>query len=86
MVMEIEIPNKVYVKAVEAARGSILLATTDPNNGAKEEFIRKDFVIQYLERVIEPQQQIVDVYVQQKAYEGGKLRAYKEILGDLRKM
>ncbi len=49
-------------------------------------FLRKDFVIQYLERVIEPQQQIVDFYVQQNRYEGGKLRAYKEILDDLKKM
>lgn len=84
--MEIELPDKVYIKAVEAARGSILLATDEPNNGAKEEFLRKDFVLQYLERVIEPQQQIVDFYVQQNRYEGGKLRAYKEILDDLKKM
>ena len=55
-------------------------------NKAPEGYIRKKTLEEYLENTINQQQRVVLVYVQDKCFEGGKLRAYKDILSEIQKM
>ena len=53
---------------------------------APEGCILKESLVAYLKPKIEQTQRVVLVYVQDKCFEGGKLKAYKEILEDVKKM
>ena len=57
-----------------------------PEEKAPEGFIKKETLEIYLNDAIDQQKRIVLIYVQDKCFEGGKLKAYKEILEDVKKM
>ena len=57
-----------------------------PTRAIPEGLIEKKTLVEYLTPKIEQQERVVLIYVQDKCFEGGKLKAYEEILSEIQKM
>lgn len=57
-----------------------------PETEMPKSVICKETLVKYLEPKIEQQARVVLIYVQDKCFEGGKLRAYKDLLSKIQKM